>query len=499
MQTSIKSVIILSLFILLSNNSAFSKNESNKKNTLPKKWIVIVVDSLRPDYISRFKLKNIQNLQSRSANYTDALVGYIGSETVVSHMVIATGLPPKMLPFSDEIFRDTTGVLGNKNDLYNTGSLSTSELHKILSTVPKKNFLSEKTRAIHEGKVFSVGQKGYAAAELSGPYGDSMITFKKANGKCFPDGINLPQYIVKDPTLMHNCTDQFSTEDSFYPADIRQSPISLNDSSSGDAWVASIVEKIIKNEDFSAIFATFAAVDKYAHLLGDHNRIEEKHFKSQYTLEEIAVFADQQIGRIIAALKSKGLENQTGIVLTSDHGGQYDSTYLGNGASARYGLLKNDAPKSTPFWLEFVAKSGEVEASIADTAMRFWLKVGSDGKRTIKQIQSVSRWTEIYQKVCSLDHCAYQQVAERLSKTSPAFKKWAKKTSQSILDNSCNAQSADIIVLLDDDVGFDLIGDHGGAQEKVQRIPLMIYRPGVNGKKINKTTHLYDLHHEMFN
>ena len=40
-----------------------------------------------------------------------------------------------------------------------------------------------------------------------------------------------------------------------------------------------------------------------------------------------------------------------------------------------------------------------------------------------------------------------------------------------------NEAAPTFIALLADGVGFDLLGDHGGAQEKVQRIPLIVFDP----------------------
>lgn len=93
--------------------------------------------------------------------------------------------------------------------------------------------------------------------------------------------------------------------------------------------------------------------------------------------------------------------------------------------------------------------------------------------------------------------CQYQLKLSRLPETTKAFQQWAKETSAGIMANSCSPHSADIIVLLEDEVGFDLIGDHGGAQEKVQRIP-MIYKPRQKAQKVVKPMNLSGLHREMF-
>jgi hypothetical protein len=50
-----------------------------------------------------------------------------------------------------------------------------------------------------------------------------------------------------------------------------------------------------------------------------------------------------------------------------------------------------------------------------------------------------------------------------------------------------------LVGLLADGFGFGRIGDHGGAQERVQRVPLIIRVPGEKGSVRNEPLRLVDI------
>jgi len=54
-----------------------------------------------------------------------------------------------------------------------------------------------------------------------------------------------------------------------------------------------------------------------------------------------------------------------------------------------------------------------------------------------------------------------------------------------------------LIGLLADGFGFGRIGDHGGAQEKVQRIPMIIHIPGEPAATLLQPLRLVDLSSEI--
>ena len=72
----------------------------------PDHLVVMVFDQMRPDYIDRFNLEHFKRLRTSSRHYPEAYVGHLASQTIVSHLVIPTGLPPKGLPWLEDVLFD---------------------------------------------------------------------------------------------------------------------------------------------------------------------------------------------------------------------------------------------------------------------------------------------------------------------------------------------------------------------------------------------------------
>ena len=56
---------------------------------------------------------------------------------------------------------------------------------------------------------------------------------------------------------------------------------------------------------------------------------------------------------------------------------------------------------------------------------------------------------------------------------------WWRKHGQEIVNTAAADYGPDVIGLLRDDASYGVAGDHGGAQETVQRIPIVFSGPGV--------------------
>ena len=73
---------------------------------------IVVMDQMRPEYVDMFDMDNVRGLIEDGVNYEDAYLGHMGSETVITHNVLATGVLPKNMGWSDEVQRDVDNVLG---------------------------------------------------------------------------------------------------------------------------------------------------------------------------------------------------------------------------------------------------------------------------------------------------------------------------------------------------------------------------------------------------
>jgi arylsulfatase A-like enzyme len=51
----------------------------------------------------------------------------------------------------------------------------------------------------------------------------------------------------------------------------------------------------------------------------------------------------------------------------------------------------------------------------------------------------------------------------------------------------------DVIGLEHDRSSYGVYGDHGGAQESVQRVPMVFWAPGMKGQQTGRTFHTPDL------
>ena len=65
-----------------------------------------------------------------------------------------------------------------------------------------------------------------------------------------------------------------------------------------------------------------------------------------------------------------------------------------------------------------------------------------------------------------------------LADTNPMTKseeKWWKQNGQSIIDGMAADNGPDVVGLLHDDTSYGVYGDHGGASEEVQRVPMVFW------------------------
>ena len=179
--------------------------------TTPDHLMVLVFDQMRPDYIERFGMRNFQQLRASSRDYPEAYVGHLGSQTVVSHLVISTGLLPKALPWQDDVVLDRVGALGKPGAAYETGRLTREQFWTLLKPFPPATYLPERVRQKSGRKVIAIGEKDYAALMLGTPSADAIVTLARASGRCDPTGVNVPDYIASNPRFALDCTETYGT------------------------------------------------------------------------------------------------------------------------------------------------------------------------------------------------------------------------------------------------------------------------------------------------
>jgi len=105
--------------------------------------------------------------------------------------------------------------------------------------------------------------------------------------------------------------------------------------------------------------------------------------------------------------------------------------------------------------------------------------------------------TEIYALRRTADAYRYEQVYSALSTQPVKFRNWAERHSAELMATMAGPAAPDLVGLLADGFGFGRIGDHGGAQELVQRIPMIIRVPDEAGSKQSQALRLMDLAPEI--
>jgi hypothetical protein len=496
--------VFLALALVVADGSSPSSATASAPSTekIPDHLLVLVFDQMRPDYIDRFGMRNFQGLRASSRHYPEAYVGHLGSQTVVSHLVISTGLLPKALPWQDNIFWDRLGILGKRAAAYEAGRLTRAQFWTLLTRFPPSTYLPERVRQKTGRKVIAIGQKDYAALLLGTPSADAIITMAKSSGQCHPTGVNVPDYIASNPRFVVDCTETYGTGlSTVYTLDGNRY-VPGNDPAhvGGDTWTADAALELMARENWAGLFLTFGAIDKLGHMLGEQDGDGLRSVSSPYRLADVARIADEQLGRLLDALKSRDLLERTLIVVTADHGGQKNEFYLGNNKYQSCCALENSQAKvEPPYWIEHLNQLGKLRTSYQDTSVKIWLADVSMSNEAaiVSGMADISGMAEIYALRESNGRWRYERVVSRLEKQTAAFRRWAERRNAELLDTMACEGAPQLVGLLADGYGFGRIGDHGGAQERVQRIPLIIRVPGEGGSVRDEPLRLVDIDAEV--
>jgi hypothetical protein len=473
----------------------------------PDHLLFMVFDQMRPDYIDRFDLKQFKRLRASSRNYPEAYVGHLSSQTIVSHLVMPTGLPPGALPWVDEVVVDGDGTLGQAGAAYKTSELKPDQMWLLLKRIPRDQFVTARMRDTLGGQVFAIGEKDYATYAFGGPWASAVVTLSKPHAPdyppCAPAGVNVPAYISSNSRFTVECRETYGTGfDTVYKLDgSRYVPGKDPAHLGGDVWAADVALEIMNRESWSGLFLTFGAIDKVGHMLGEQDGHGLQSVPSEYHLADVLRVADEQLGRILDALQARGLADRTLVVVTADHGGQRDEIYMGNNGTQSCCPFENSGTPKPPYWLEHLnalAKGG-IKASYGATSLPLWLADRSpETERAVTLgLKDIPAVTEIYALRRTGDAYRYEQVYSQVEAQPATFKSWAQRHSAELMATMAGPAAPDLVGLLADNAGFGRIGDHGGAQEWVQRIPMIIRVPGEKPATRQTPLRLMDLAPEI--
>jgi arylsulfatase A-like enzyme len=256
----------------------------------------------------------------------------------------------------------------------------------------------------------------------------------------------------------------------------------------GDVWVADAAMKIMAREDWSGLFLTMGGIDKAGHMWGGLNdrRPFPRGARGRMShLPYLAQVADAQVGRLVDRLRKLGQLDETLIVLTTDHGQLTSRHYYGEDGFDRgnynwyYGADEDESYLDPQPELQPLIDTGNVEASMQDSAIRTWLVDRSREKKR----EAARVMAELPGVIASYYRTGRHYTLEkRIYKGffSRSERRWFNRHAQEIVDTEAASYGPDVIGLLHDSSSYGVAGDHGGAQKTVQRIPIVFFGAGVD-------------------
>lgn len=478
---------------------------SLRLQTRPRRLLVMVLDQFRPDYVSRLQLANIQALARRSAVFDNAWVGHLPATTVISHEVLPRGRFPANLPWGDDLFHDVEGKIGEKGRMYDPGELSFETMKKLLT--PYDN--THMARAVPgKGRFLVVGQKRYAVFAMAGSLADVVVTFSETlkddagtwAGWAHPDGHGMAAWLQHPPgnRFWVDTRPTLGTDACVYKlGGYKYAPLVLNERVGGDAWVTEIAMRLMEEEDWRVALLTFGAIDRVGHMFGADLDLLSPN--PHLPLANVVRFADAQVGRMFDFLHRKGYDRDTLVVVTADHGGL--GTRNWQGVDRPGGALDNwmwgdvanviTNPQLRPV-LEPLLQWG-LRAAYTDTLLRLYFHSNANPKR-VEVVAQLPGVVWVGEKRAVSRGFTYATVYDAVN-TIPQQRdrKWLVVHLPTLLQTYASHASPDLLAVLDAQTSYGQRGEHGGAQEMVQRIPLYIAGPGVTPGVRYEPVRLVDL------
>ena len=508
----------------------------------PSHVVIIVLDQARPDTITRYGMQNVQKLQHRGKNFPNGIVGHMAAETVISHNVITSGLYPKNMGWTNEVYRDTDGVLGASGLYYITSSMGCSQFASLIAHGGYKKLPDYLDDRFNGNSVFaSIAQKRTSACTgghtSSTDSDDIIFQIRGSSASECGSGWRKPEFAPGTPpaylglTLATgSCSNRWWTlqntgaygTGSLTPANIY--PLEGNrfvpgfDPAhiGGDNWSADAAIRVIDNDpNWHGMMVSLGGIDKLGHMWGPEDEGESGaqsgSIEEMRHLPFIAKNADRQVGRIVDALKRRGLRDDTLIVITADHAAQTGTPgstffgelapgvtnpqctprtpppagqatgirsdcnwYLGTDADEHY-----DDPSPSVEALE-TALGGNLAFSYQDGHVAVWLKDNT----TVPKQNAADAVLDMPGVIASFYTNPAQSgyILRGTNPMSAGDQAWFNSHAQGLVDTMAAPNGPDVVGLVSTNVTYGVVGDHGGFNRLVQNIPMVFSGPGVNPK-----------------
>ena len=391
--------------------------------------------------------------------------------------------------------KDVHGLLGPVDSYYKPFDLKPEQWLELHRRTSGDTSILSRISEVNPGPTFAVAQKKYAALNYGGPFADTIVCLGSAladgpfQGLHRPDGVNVPEYITlpKGNRFYIGATNDWGSGQEVYPFH-GDSFVTGTDSSrlGGDVWVGDVVEQVIDHEPgWSAILASFGSIDKVSDVLAEHDGPTEKTWAvaNGISLADATQKADVELGRILDRLEETGLDKETVVVITADHGGQHSRHFHGSLAPGAhednlwYGLGHTT---QVPKGIQPLVDTGRLEIASMNTIVSCWTRpMTAEQKQDFSERLSRSPGVaEVYEKEEVSGQSLYVRRFRSPKLHGPELV-WAQAHHADLVDTLASSTGPNFIALLFDGHGYDVPGSHGGAQELVQRIPYIVLAPNL--------------------
>lgn len=476
----------------------------------PNRVLIIVVDQMRPDYVQRFDMDTIASMMDHGVKYPRAILGHMAATTVVSHNVITSGMFPKHQGWTNEVYRDVGDVLGAGEGAYHvTSSLACEDFGTLIEArgYPKlEDYLGQGGDA----KFVAIGQKTTSACPAGMPVtegvdndiivrmGSSVTLDCDEDGQNEswrgPSGVNVPAYLSRSCGRFYVPTsDDFGTATTspawMYPLDGARYAVGTDPKHlGGDVWTADAAIKVMRHDaDWDGMLVSLPSVDKMAHMWGTDDTGPSGVGDDVYEfahLPKAAQIADRQVGKLLGELEAQGIDDETLVVLTADHGGQTARSFYGEDGPDRgnynwyYGQdADEDYRDPSPAIQSLLdALGGNVDFTYQDGHIGVWL----DDRRPARRTEAALALADLPAVIATYTRAgdAYR-LRWHQGTTNHSERHWWRQHAQRLIDTMAAPDGPDAVALLRDDVSYGVEGDHGGHQRAIQRIPMVFSWPGL--------------------
>ena len=523
--------------------------EAKKERERPSRVVIIVLDQARPDTITRYDMENVQRLQREGTSYPNAYVGHMAAETVISHNVLTSGLLPKNMGWTNEVYRDTDGRLGAPGAYHVTSSLSCAQFGALIQAGGYRKLQDYLDSKFGQGSAFaSISQKrtsactsGHTSSAADGTATDPEDVIFQIRGSGSPScdaqpGWRLPEdgnagsALSYFPELAAPCNRWVTWQGAgaygthaippaqIYPLDGNRFVPGFDPGHiGGDVWSADAAIRVIQNSsNWRGMMVSLGGIDKLGHMWGpeDEESGPPGSIQEMRHLPFIAKTADEQVGKIVAALRAKGVLDETLIVVTADHAAQTGDTFHGeldgfpSPTGPRCDPPSNGIRSDCNWYLGQDADEIYLDPAPAVAALRdqlgpnlafayqdahvaAWLRGDSD----VQKRAAASAVLDMPDVIASyrINEAHDDYTLHGTNRNTGAERAWAARHGDELVDTMAHPSGPEVVGLLRSDVTYGVMGDHGGHTRLVQQIPMVFYGAGVGSKDSNREMRLVDV------